>query len=168
MAVMDRLYHKLSVTQCKIVEMLHDDQPPAELGQFTGFLMNYLGTRSGRRFAAALEPFGLHPRHFGVMTVLDARPATTQQDLADHSRVDRSSMVAVLDELEARGLAERRPDPADRRKRSIHLTDEGKAQLQRMRAVAREVGQESFAALSDEERATLHHLLRKLAGFSEE
>src|SRR3954467_14409122 len=121
--------------------MLHGDQPPAELGQFTGFLMNYLGTRSGRRFAEALEPFGLHPRHFGVMTVLDARPGTTQQELADNSQVDRSSMVAVLDELEAHGLAERRPDPDDRRKRSIHLTEEGRAQRERMRAVAREVGE---------------------------
>jgi DNA-binding MarR family transcriptional regulator len=76
-------------------------------------------------------------------------------------------MVAVLDELAARGLAERRPDPADRRKRSIHLTDEGRQQLARMRAVAREVGEESFAALTADERATLHHLLRKLAGFDE-
>jgi DNA-binding MarR family transcriptional regulator len=116
--------------------MLHSDQPPSELGNFTGFLMNYLGTRSGRRFAAALEPFGLHPRHFGVMTVLDARPGITQQDLADHSRVDRSSMVAVLDELAARGLAERRADPADRRKHSIHLTDEGRAQRLRARDAA--------------------------------
>ena len=147
--------------------MLHSDHPPEALGQFTGFLMNYLGTRSGRRFAAALEPFGLHPRHFGVMTVLDANPGVTQQDLADNSRVDRSSMVAVLDELERRGFAERRADPSDRRKRSIHLTAEGRAQLQRMRTVARKVGEQSFAALNDEERATLHHLLRKLAGFED-
>src|SRR6478736_2020324 len=118
--------------------MLHSEQPPVELGQFTGFLMNYLGTRSGRRFAAALEPFELHPRHFGVMTVLDARPGITQQD------------------------------PADRRKRSIHLTDEGRAQLKQMRAVARQVGEQSFAALTAEERATLHQLLRKLAGFEDE
>src|SRR4051812_39850920 len=137
-AVMNRLYHKLFVTPCKILLMLHSDQPPAELGQFTGFLMNYLGTRSGRRFAAALEPYGLHPRHFGVMTVLDARPGVTQQDLSDHSRVDRSSMVALLDELEDMGLAERRADPADRRKRSIHLTEQGRAQLEELRAVARE------------------------------
>jgi len=147
--------------------MLHSDQPPSELGQFTGFLMAYLGSRSGRRFAAALEPFGLHPRHFGVMTVLDKRPGLTQQDLADHSNVDRSSMVAVLDELERRGLAERRSDPADRRKRSIHLTGEGHSQLQKMRAVARTVGEQNFARLSDEERATLHHLLRKLAGYED-
>jgi DNA-binding MarR family transcriptional regulator len=164
---MNRLYHKLFVTPCKILLMLHSDQPPAELGQFTGFLMNYLGTRSGRRFAAALEPYGLHPRHFGVMTVLDARPGVTQQDLSDHSRVDRSSMVALLDELEDMGLAERRADPADRRKRSIHLTEEGRAKLEELRAVAREVGEQSFGALTDDERATLHHLLRKLAGFAE-
>jgi DNA-binding MarR family transcriptional regulator len=147
--------------------MLHSDQPPAELSQFSGFLMNYLGTRSGRRFAEALEPFGLHPRHFGVMTVLDARPGITQHELADHSRVDRSSMVAVLDDLEAHGIAERRPDPDDRRKRSVHLTAKGRANLKKMRAVAQHVGEESFAALSDDERATLHRLLRKLAGFGD-
>jgi DNA-binding MarR family transcriptional regulator len=148
--------------------MLHSEQPPAELGQFTGFLMNYLGTRSGRRFAEALEPFGLHPRHFGVMTVLDARPGTTQQELADNSRVDRSSMVTLLDDLEARGLAERRPDPADRRKRSVHLTAEGRKTLKQIRVVAAQVGEETFAALTDDERATLLHLLRKLAGFSDD
>jgi MarR family transcriptional regulator, lower aerobic nicotinate degradation pathway regulator len=147
--------------------VLHSELPPEELGRFTGFLMNYVGTRSGRRFAAALEPLGMHPRQFGVITVLQARPGMTQHELADHSGVDRSSMVAVLDELEARGLAERRPDPADRRKRSIHLTEEGREQLKRMRGVARKVGEQSFAALSAEERATLHHLLRKLAGFSD-
>jgi DNA-binding MarR family transcriptional regulator len=147
--------------------MLHSEQPPVELAQFSGFLMNYLGTRNGRRFADALEPFGLHPRHFGVLTVLDARPGTTQHELAEHSRVDSSSMVAVLDDLEARGLAERRPDPGDRRKRLIHLTPKGRADLKKMRAVARKVGEQSFAALSADERATLNHLLRKLAGFSD-
>jgi MarR family transcriptional regulator, lower aerobic nicotinate degradation pathway regulator len=147
--------------------MLHSDQPPNELGQFTGFLMAYLGSRSGRRFASALEPFGLHPRHFGVMTVLDKRAGLTQQDLADESNVDRSSMVAVLDELERRGLAERRSDPADRRKRAIHLTEEGRATLEKMQRVASKVGEENFARLSDDERATLHQLLRKLAGYAD-
>jgi DNA-binding MarR family transcriptional regulator len=77
-------------------------------------------------------------------------------------------MVAVLDELEAHGLAERRPDPDDRRKRSIHLTPEGHGKLKEMRVVARQVGEESFAALTHDERATLLHLLRKLAGFNDD
>jgi DNA-binding MarR family transcriptional regulator len=147
--------------------VLHSELPPEELGRFTGFLMNYVGTRSGRRFAAALEPLGMHPRQFGVITVLHARPGMTQHELADHSGVDRSSMVAVLDELEAEGLAERRTHPADRRKRCIHLTAKGEAKLREMQAVAREVGERSFGALSDDERTTLHHLLRKLAGYEE-
>jgi DNA-binding MarR family transcriptional regulator len=101
------------------------------------------------------------------MTVLDKRAGLTQQDLADESNVDRSSMVAVLDELERRGLAERRSDPADRRKRAIHLTDEGRATLEEMRRVASKVGEDNFARLSDDERATLHQLLRKLAGYAD-
>jgi MarR family transcriptional regulator, lower aerobic nicotinate degradation pathway regulator len=145
--------------------VLHSELPPEELGRFTGFLMNYVGTRSGRRFAAALEPLGMHPRQFGVLTVLDARPGMTQHELAEHSGVDSSSMVAVLDELESQGLAERRPHPDDRRKRCIHLTSKGDAKLREMRAVARDVGEDSFGALSADERTTLHHLLRKLAGY---
>jgi DNA-binding MarR family transcriptional regulator len=147
--------------------VLHSELPPEELGRFTGYLMNYVGTRSGRRFAAALEPLGMHPRHFGVLTVLDARPGMTQHELAEHSGVDSSSMVALLDELESQGLAERRPHPDDRRKRCIHLTAKGEAKLREMRAVAREVGEDSFGALSADERATLHHLLRKLAGYDD-
>lgn len=145
--------------------MLHSDRPPEELAHFTGFLMNHLGTRSGRRFAEALEPFGVHPRQFGVMHVLAARECMTQQELADHAGVDRSSMVALVDELEALGIAERRTNPDDRRKRSIHLTKDGEAKLKEMRKVARRVGEESFAALTADERATLLHLLRKLAGY---
>jgi MarR family transcriptional regulator, lower aerobic nicotinate degradation pathway regulator len=145
--------------------VLQSELPPEELGRFTGFLMNYVGTRSGRRFAAALEPLGMHPRQFGVLTVLDARPGMTQHELAEHSGVDSSSMVAVLDELESQGLAERRPHPDDRRKRCIHLTSKGDAKLREMRAVARDVGEDSFGALSADERTTLHHLLRKLAGY---
>lgn len=147
--------------------MLYSDHPPEELGQFTGFLMGYMGAHSGLRFAQALEPLGVHPRHFGVMTVLDARPGLTQQDLADVSGVDRSSMVALLDELEAGGLAERRPHPVDRRKRCIHLTRKGQATLTRLRAVAQAAGEDTLGALSDGERAELHRLLRKLAGFTD-
>ena len=102
------------------------------------------------------------------MTVLDARPGTTQQELGSARawtparwwRCSTSSRRAAWPSAGA--------DPADRRKRSIHLTDEGRSKLMQMRAVAREVGEQSFAALNDEERATLHHLLRKLAGFSDE
>jgi DNA-binding MarR family transcriptional regulator len=136
---------------------------PGELGVFPGYLLARLGDASRRRFAAALEPEGLHPRHFGVMTMVAAQPGMSQQQLHEKTAIDPSSMVAVIDDLQARGLAERRPNPGDRRARTIFLTKQGQQTLQRVRALAAEQQREFFAALSAEERRELHALLRKLA-----
>jgi DNA-binding MarR family transcriptional regulator len=140
---------------------------PGELGKFPGYLMARLGEASRRRFHKALEPEGLHPRHFGVMTMLAAHPGMSQHQLHEKTAIDPSSMVAVIDELEARGLAERRPDPADRRARQVFLTEQGKQTLKRIRGLAAGLQREFFGALTPEERKTLHALLRKLAGLSD-
>jgi MarR family transcriptional regulator, lower aerobic nicotinate degradation pathway regulator len=139
---------------------------PGELGKFPGYLMARLGEASRRRFHKALEPEGLHPRHFGVMTMLAAHPGMSQHQLHEKTAIDPSSMVAVIDELEARGLAERRPDPADRRARQVFLTEQGEQALERIRGLAAGLQREFFGALTAEERKTLHALLRKLAGLS--
>lgn len=75
-------------------------------------------------------------------------------------------MVAVLDELEAKGLAERRPHPEDRRARAIYLTPAANETLERLRGRAKQLQSEMFAGLSPRERRTLHELLRKLASTS--
>jgi MarR family transcriptional regulator, lower aerobic nicotinate degradation pathway regulator len=137
---------------------------PGELKQFPGYLMARLGEASRRRFQRALEPERLHPRDFGVMTMVAAQPGMSQQQLHEKTAIDPSSMVAVIDELEARGLAERRPHPADRRTRQIFLTDDGQEALTRVRVLAAELQREFFGALTAEERKTLHRLLKKLAG----
>jgi DNA-binding MarR family transcriptional regulator len=139
---------------------------PGELGKFPGYLMARLGEASRRRFHKALEPEGLHPRHFGVMTMLAAHPGMSQHQLHEKTAIDPSSMVAVIDELEARGLAERRPDPADRRARQVFLTEQGEQALQRIRGLAAGLQREFFGALTAEERKTLYALLRKLAGLT--
>jgi DNA-binding MarR family transcriptional regulator len=140
---------------------------PGELGKFPGYLMARLGEASRRRFHKALEPEGLHPRHFGVMTMLAAHPGMSQHQLHEKTAIDPSSMVAVIDELEARGLAERRPDPADRRARQVFLTGQGEQTLQRIRGLAAGLQREFFGTLTAEEQKTLHALLRKLAGLSD-
>ena len=144
--------------------MLHSDQPPEELAAYTGFLLNFLGEKSRRNFIALLEPHGFHPREFGLLTVLSKRPGITQQELASLARVDPSSMVAVLDELERRGVAERRVDPQDRRRRAVHLTAKGEEQMHVLQEEARKAAEQFLGPLSDDERATLNGLLRKLAG----
>src|ERR1700716_4301623 len=143
--------------------MWEDGPIPGELGVFPGYLLARLGEASRRRFHKALEPEGLHPRHFGVMTMVAAQPGMSQQELHEKTAIDPSSMVAVIDELEAMGLAERRPHPEDRRVRTIFLTDVGLEKLQRVRALVGKLQREFFQALTAEERDQLHALLRKLA-----
>jgi MarR family transcriptional regulator, lower aerobic nicotinate degradation pathway regulator len=144
--------------------MRFDESPPEPLASAPGFLLSWNGQRIARNFASALEPLGLRPQHFGVLTLIDANPGSAQRELVKRSMIDASTMVAVIDELEQRGLAERRPHPDDRRKRAVHLTARGRRTLQRARSVAIETAQEVFAPLDGRELETLRRLLRKLAG----
>ncbi len=144
--------------------MLFDSAPPEELSRFQGFLLVFLGARHGQRMRQALEPFGVHPRHLGLLTLVESRPGCTQQQLSALTGIDSSSMVAVLDDLEQRGLAERRTDPNDRRKRSIHLTAEGRAVREQCMREGMSLQKDLLKDLDADERAELLRLLRKLSG----
>jgi DNA-binding MarR family transcriptional regulator len=145
--------------------MFGEERPPSALADYTGFLMNWVAARSRAHFAHALsERCGLHLREFGVLNMLARKPGITQHEIGAGAGVDPSTMVATLDALEERGLAERRPNPLDRRKRSVYLTPEGEEALREGRKVAAAMGRETFGALTADERKQLHALLRKLSG----
>jgi DNA-binding MarR family transcriptional regulator len=140
------------------------DKPREPFASFTGFLLAWAGQRSMKNFAAALQPVGLDPRQYTVLFLVADEPGLTQQELAQRSSVDPSSMVAIMDDLEARGLAERRPHPGDRRKRAVHLTADGRRALERAVGAIAEGQMRLQEPLDAEERETLRTLLRKLAG----
>ena len=144
--------------------MRFDDRPPEPLASAPGFLLSWNGQRISHKFAAALAPLGLRPHHFGVLILIETHPGSAQQELVTRSLIDPSSMVAVIDELEEHGLAERRQHPDDRRKRAVHLTPQGQRTLERARQAAMRTAQEVFDPLDEAERETLRTLLRKLAG----
>jgi DNA-binding MarR family transcriptional regulator len=148
--------------------MRFDQPPPEPLASAVGFLLSWNGQRMAHMFARALEPLGLRPPHFGLMTLIDAEPGRTQQELVASSMIDPSSMVAILDELEDLGLVERRQNPADRRKHAVHLTNEGASKLAQAREVAVGIAGEALAPLDSDEREQLRVLLRKLAGVEAE
>lgn len=70
---------------------------------------------------------------FSVLAVVNDNPGTNQADLASALGVERPRIVPVLDSLEARGLAVRKPSPSDRRHRLLFLTDEGKVLLEELK-----------------------------------
>src|SRR4051794_18230036 len=123
--------------------MIGGDKPPQELGRYTGFLLNWIGTRSRARFVAALAEVDLHPREFAVLNIIAAKPGVTQHDIGTEADVAPTPMAALLDGLEKRGLAERRAPPDDRRKRAVHLTHHGEQALGRGREIAGTVGEQT-------------------------
>ena len=136
--------------------------PPKEFLESSGYLMKRLGMMMKERSVGALEPSGLTPYHHAVLALLAEQPRETQGMIADALGFDRSHLVGVLDELEQRGLIERRRDPEDRRRHLVSLTADGRDALERMQAVSKEIEAEFLAPLDAEERATLHRLLRVL------
>src|SRR4051794_20004582 len=129
----------------------------------TAFLFGKIGWRATRLFALALEPMGLRPKHYGVLNFLDAHAGVSQQELGATMRIDPSSVVAIIDDFERSGVAERRPDPADRRRYAIHLTRKGKTLLARAREAGQAAEDELLADLDPDERRELHALLAKVA-----
>src|SRR5690348_4111699 len=95
-----------------------------------GFMLSTLGHAISRRFLRALEPLELHPREFAVLRAVKANDGRSQQALADQLHIPPSRIVAIVDELESRGLVERRPDPSDRRVRTLHVTRRGQDLLE--------------------------------------
>jgi DNA-binding MarR family transcriptional regulator len=133
------------------------------LEDFTGYLLKLAHARA-HEIADRSFPDGPHPREYSVLNAVAALGPLSQQRLADRLQVNRTLMVAVTDELERRGLVERRRDPADRRSYALHVTDSGARELERLHDEVERVDRSMTERLSDAERARLHELLRTLLG----
>lgn len=139
------------------------DDRPALFPNRTTFLLTKLGMGTGRLFSEAMAPLGLRPPQFGVLTLLERMEGASQQAIGECLGIDPSSMVGVIDDCEAAGLAERRRDPADRRRHAVHLTPLGREKLAAARVAAAGLQDEVLAPLDAEERETLLRLLERLA-----
>jgi DNA-binding MarR family transcriptional regulator len=141
----------------------------AALSRHTGFLINRIAAVARKRFTARLDSLGLNLRMWGVLNVLDVEGAITQHRLGQCVGIDPSSMVSTIDELEGRGLVERRRHPTDRRAHALYLTEKGRKTLQAGRALARDAQNDLLGPLSAAERKQLHELLFRVAeGFGDD
>lgn len=142
--------------------MLPPDLPPALLSH-SSFLLARLGIGCSQRFHRVLEPLGLKPKHFGILSYLDGSGAASQRTIAEALRIDPSLVVALLDVLEKLGAVSRQREAQDRRRMSVRVTDSGRKLLRRCRELAAQLNTEILAGLTEAERSQLQGLLLKLA-----
>ena len=122
------------------------------------FLLSQLGFHVAGEFGRRLEPLGIRPRQFGMLTYVSTGENVTQQELGERLGIHRNVMVGLVDDLERRGLAERRRHPNDRRAYAVQLTDSGRDLLRRAGRIADELDAE---LLEDADRPALVDLLRR-------
>lgn len=135
---------------------------PAELA--IGPLLLRAHRRAADAFNDALEPLGIQGRHFGVLMTLRSLGPMSQQRLTTQLGSDKSSMVRLIDDLEGRGLLERRPDASDRRAFAVTLTVEGESLFGRAQRAAVGVSRMLLADLTPAERRELPRLLALFVG----
>jgi DNA-binding MarR family transcriptional regulator len=105
---------------------------------------------------------GVTPGQFGVLTLIGSNPGASQSTIAKAIGVERSTMVAVIDGLQARGLVDRRVSETDKRSYALMLTAEGAALTTRVRKRVRTHERRIAAGLSEDEKQTLIDLLRRI------
>jgi DNA-binding MarR family transcriptional regulator len=137
---------------------------PAPLGDRTGFLVARAHFTSRDRANELLRPLGIVVRHLGLLSLLAEHGPSSQQALAQRLSVSPTMITQIVDEVEARGLAERRRNPDDRRSYLVSLTPAGRRKLTAGRRIATTLAGEFAAAIGEDGDHELRALLHKMLG----
>lgn len=135
----------------------------SDLSQEPVFLMaraSSLGSATANR---ALADLGLKVRHYSVLSLVCGKKNPTQRELSYHLVLDPSQIVLIVDALEKKGLVQRQTDPNDRRSKIIVPTTEGQKLYKKAKVAVETSSDRTLSNLSDEERANLLGMLRKIS-----
>lgn len=113
-------------------------------------------------FRKALGDDGMSARVFSALSLCVRYPNITQSELARAMGIERSGLVAIVDELEAKNQLRRAPVPGDRRVQALVPTDEGRAAYNAAIKAVRAHEDLLFAEMTAQDKATLLSLLKKI------
>jgi DNA-binding MarR family transcriptional regulator len=145
-----------------LTEVSAPGAPAPALNDRLGYLIKHAHQRLNELTSRALEPLGMTGRECAVLLVIDNRVPLSQQDVAQQLGVDRTTMVAILDELETKGFVERRQDLEDRRRNVVAVTKHGRAVLEKAASATEDAEREFFATLTSDQAAQFTRSLRAL------
>ncbi|MEU5974734.1 MarR family winged helix-turn-helix transcriptional regulator [Streptomyces sp. NPDC047315] len=136
---------------------------PPNFANSIGFLLNKAGQLLTAQFEKELAPYGLSARNWGILRFIDVNGNRSQQYIGEHLRIDRSTMVILVDELERKGYVVRLRDQHDRRRYAVTLTEFGERQLRSgLDSVEEKVTKRFLAPVSEQSRERLISILVSL------
>jgi len=138
---------------------------PADLGllpSLLGYRLRLAQRAIFTDFVASMGEAEISPGLFGILVIIEANPGLKQTELAIAAHLDRSSIVPVVDKLEARGYVSRRASVIDRRVNGLWLTPEGSTVLGKLKRTVLAHERRIARRLTDAEQQQLFDLLAKL------
>jgi DNA-binding MarR family transcriptional regulator len=125
-------------------------------------LLKHAQLRLTELLGPALAPYGIDGRELAVLNALAGQAPLSQQETAGRLGIDRTTMVALVDSLERKGLVERHPHPGDRRRNVVELTATGEDTRRRATRASQDAERRFLAALGQDDAQRLLEALRTL------
>lgn len=135
--------------------------PPVILERM-GFLLNRVMLKQRELVEGVLKPYGLIGKHLGILLLIQERGSLPQQEIGKCMYIDRTTMVAMVDDLERLGYVERKAHPTDRRAHALYLTAKGREVLPKLYRLGMKAEEELLRPLATRDRKELGRILRRL------
>ncbi|MGW0815652.1 MarR family winged helix-turn-helix transcriptional regulator [Streptomyces viridiviolaceus] len=140
------------------------EAPLPAIRSLPSWLLGRAAARGRALVAEALAVEGLRMWHHVVLSAVRDLAPVAQADLGRGIGLDPKDLVGILNDLQSAGLVVRAPDPDDRRKNAVSLTEEGGRLLKRCEKAAREANDALLAPLTAAEREQFLSLVRRISG----
>jgi len=127
-----------------------------------GFILNNTGRRVTQLLNLYLLPHDITTEQFSLLRRLNEQDGISQKELAKRVGKDQTNITRILDQLERKGLAIRKPNQEDRRSTLAYVTEEGRALDAILVPIEQEVIRQVLADLSEEDIRHLKTLLTRI------
>ena len=138
------------------------DATPDRIRTLPSWLLNQAAASASRLVSEDLAQIGAHRTHFSLLAALNQFGPDSQAALGRRCGIDRSDMVALVNELDQRGYVRRAPDPEDRRRNTITITGPGRRRLAQLDRRLSATEDDLLEPLSAAERRALLDILARL------
>ncbi|TMR19999.1 MarR family transcriptional regulator [Nonomuraea turkmeniaca] len=143
-------------------DAMDDHHPSARLRRLPSRMLSMVAMHADRLVSEGLAREDARKWHYAALVALDEAGPASQAELSKRTGIYRSDLVAVINELAERGHVERAPDPADRRRNVITVTEPGRRHLRRLDKLITELQDDVLAPLTQPEREQLTGVLAQI------